>query len=75
MGVSIQNHQFWIWAIPVHYEGPGDKVYIIEQGCKNIDEAVDYFQEFLRDSCKNVKDIKHKGKIILKTYPQPNTLE
>jgi len=75
MGVSIQNHQFWIWAIPVHYEGPNDRVYIIEQGCNNFDEAVNYFQDFMRDSCKDVIDIKHKGKIILRTYPQTNALE
>jgi len=75
MGVSIRDHQFWIWAIPFHYEGPNDQVYILEQECKNIDDAVSYFLDFMRDSCKDVKDIKDKGKIILRTYPQPNALE
>ena len=75
MGVSIQNHRFWIWAMPVHYEGPNDKVFLIDQSYENIDDAVSYFLDFMRDSCKDVKEIEHKSKIILRTYPQPNALE
>lgn len=75
MGISFNDGLFRVWAIPVRYASPDPNINIIEHDFESIDDTVDYFMEFKRDSCKDTVDIKKIGKLTLKTYPQPNALD
>jgi len=72
MGISILNKHYRVWAIPVRYEGPDGDHAIIEQDFVTIEDAVDYFQDFMRESCKDVRDITLKCKFKLRIYPLLN---
>lgn len=72
MGISILNKHYRVWAIPVRYEGPDGDLAIIEQDFVTIEDAVDYFQDFMRESCKDVRDITLKCKFNLRIYPLLN---
>jgi hypothetical protein len=69
MGISILNKHYRVWAIPVRYEGPNPDLAIIEQDFDAIEDAVDYFQDFMRETCKDVRDITLKCKFNLRIYP------
>jgi hypothetical protein len=72
MGISILDQLYRVWAIPIRYEGPDADLAIIEQDFDAIEDAVDYFQDFMRESCKDVRDITLKCKFNLRIYRLQN---
>jgi len=72
MGISILNQKYRVWAIPIRYEGPDADMAIIEHDFDAIEDSVDHFQDFMRECCKDVRDITLKCKFNLRIYPLLN---
>jgi len=74
MGIAVHDPVYRVWALPMRYDGPDANLEVVLKDFQTMEEAVDYFMDFMRDSCKDVVEISQQNKVILKTYLFPNTL-